>query len=84
MRRRAVQRPTGSADHARGCGEHPVIAAGVFDDDDDPGAPVLDKEFTFGLEGMLDGIDVLVRREADAAGPQESEHGPYDTRASDR
>jgi hypothetical protein len=36
------------------------IAAGVFDTADDP-----DDEFTFGLERVLDGIEVLVR----AGGP---------------
>jgi len=34
------------------------IAAGVFDTADDP-----DDEFVFGLERVLDGVEVLVRRE---------------------
>ena len=34
---------------------HALLAAGVFDHADDP-----DVEFTFGLERILDGIDVLV------------------------
>ena len=36
---------------------HAALASGVFDQDDDP-----DDEFTFGLERVLDGIEVLVRR----------------------
>ncbi len=44
---------------------HPAIsaalAAGVFDGDDPP-----DTEFTFGLERLLDGIEVLVRRRDEA------------------
>jgi AcrR family transcriptional regulator len=36
---------------------HAVIAAGVFDEPDDP-----DSEFLFGLERVLDGIEALVRR----------------------
>ena len=35
---------------------HAALAAGVFDQDDDP-----DDEFRFGLERVLDGIEVLVR-----------------------
>lgn len=39
---------------------HAVIAAGAFDAPDDP-----DAEFSFGLERILDGIDVLVRSRAE-------------------
>ena len=34
---------------------HAVIAAGVFDEEDEP-----DDEFTFGLERVLDGIETLI------------------------
>jgi AcrR family transcriptional regulator len=43
---------------------HAVIAAGVFDEPDDPEDP--DAEFRFGLERVLDGIDALVRARARA------------------
>ncbi len=33
-----------------------MIAAGVFDEPDEPG----DYEFTFGLERVLDGIETLI------------------------
>jgi len=39
-----------------------VIASGVFNADDDP-----DDEFTFGLERILDGVEVLVRARTGAA-----------------
>jgi AcrR family transcriptional regulator len=38
---------------------HAVIAAGVFDEPEEPEDP--DAEFRFGLERVLDGIDALVR-----------------------
>jgi AcrR family transcriptional regulator len=38
-----------------------LIAAGVFDEPDDPNA-----EFSFGVERLLDGVGVLVRARADA------------------
>ena len=37
---------------------HQAVASGALDDDDD-----IDIEFDFGLERILDGIDVLIRRE---------------------
>ena len=40
---------------------HAALASGVFDQDDD-----VDDEFTFGLERLLDGIEALVTRRADA------------------
>jgi AcrR family transcriptional regulator len=40
---------------------HRAVASGALDDDDD-----IDIEFDFGLERILDGIDVLVRRERKA------------------
>ena len=40
---------------------HAALGSGVFDQDDDA-----DDEFTFGLERVLDGIEVLVRRRAAA------------------
>ena len=43
---------------------HAVIAAGVFDED--PDEP---DEFAFGLERVLDGVDVLVRARAAGTGP---------------
>lgn len=43
---------------------HQVIAAGVFDQDDDP-----DDEFVFGLERVLDGVETLVRARAAAVRP---------------
>jgi AcrR family transcriptional regulator len=38
-----------------------AVAAGAFDDDDTAGDEGLDAEFSFGLERILDGIEVLVR-----------------------
>jgi AcrR family transcriptional regulator len=40
---------------------HRAVASGALDDDDD-----IDVEFDFGLERILDGIDVLIRRERKA------------------
>jgi hypothetical protein len=45
-----------------------ILASGVLDQDDDP-----DDEFTFGLERVLDGIEVLVRSRGVA--PQPSTRG---------
>jgi hypothetical protein len=36
---------------------HREIASGALDDDDD-----LDAEFTFGLDRILDGVEVLIRQ----------------------
>jgi AcrR family transcriptional regulator len=47
---------------------HATLASGVLDQDDDP-----DDEFTFGLERVLDGIEVLVRSRGVA--PQPSTRG---------
>jgi hypothetical protein len=40
---------------------HKAVASGALDDEDD-----IDIEFDFGLERILDGIDVLIRRERKA------------------
>ena len=40
---------------------HQAVASGALDDDDD-----IDVEFDFGLERILDGIDVLIRQERKA------------------
>ena len=44
---------------------HRAIASGGLDDDDDP-----DIEFDFGLERILDGIDVLIRQQRKARKPR--------------
>jgi len=41
---------------------HAVVTAGIFDAADDP-----DDEFTFGLERILDGLDVLIRTRLDGS-----------------
>jgi AcrR family transcriptional regulator len=41
---------------------HAALASGVFDQDDDP-----DDEFVFGLERLLDGVEVLVENRASKA-----------------
>jgi AcrR family transcriptional regulator len=43
---------------------HAALASGVFDQDDDP-----DDEFSFGLERLLDGIEVLARARNPESGP---------------
>ena len=42
---------------------HAVIAAGVFDEEDEP-----DYEFTFGLERVLDGIETLIENRRSGRG----------------
>ena len=42
---------------------HRAIASGALDDEDD-----IDREFDFGLERVLDGIEVLVERERGGGG----------------
>jgi AcrR family transcriptional regulator len=43
---------------------HTAIAEGVFEDGDDDG---MDQEFAFGLERILDGVEVLIREQSRAA-----------------
>jgi hypothetical protein len=47
-----------------------VIEAGVLDEPESPEDP--DAEFVFGLERVLDGIEVLVRARSPAAGQPRS------------
>jgi hypothetical protein len=42
---------------------HAVIAAGVFEEEDEPG-----DEFTFGLERVLDGIEALIENRRSGRG----------------
>jgi len=50
---------------------HAVVTAGIFDADDDP-----DDEFTFGLERILDGLDVLIRSRSAAPRERSVTTGP--------
>lgn len=49
-------------------GVHRAIDAGAFEDGLDP-----DAEFEFGLACILDGIEALIRRNADQAGSASSQ-----------